>query len=103
MVNHIGVLLTNTAVDAFEERLPEGELSVHTHLRCGGHAVRLGAAQPQMGKLQWQSRLCQASLQRWQQLTFGWTAEHTKNSTRNMLHSVSQFAFLYIKTSRLCS
>lgn len=31
--------------------LPEGELSVHTHLWSGGGAAGLGAAQSHMGQL----------------------------------------------------
>lgn len=77
----IVVLQTYSTVDIFE--LPEGELSVHSHLWCGRCAVRLRAVQPQMGR--------EASLQRWQRFTFGWTAEHTKYNTSLFFFSVCVF------------
>lgn len=83
------VLLTHSTV-------PEGELSVHTHLWRGGCAARLGAAQLQMGKLQRQSGLCQASFQRRQQLTFGWTAEHTKTAAQETCHILFLRSCFYV-------
>lgn len=60
------VIQTGSTVDVCEVWLPEGQLSVHTHFWCGGHAAGLSAAQLQVSKLQRQRRLCYASLQRWQ-------------------------------------
>lgn len=81
-------------IDVLEVGLPEGQLSVHTHLWCGGRAVRLGAAQLQMGKLNWKSRVWRASFQRWQQFSFGWTTEYRKERHRNSIELFRSSSFV---------